>query len=187
MIKSVCVYCGSSPGNSPLFLNVAKQLGETLASTDIQLIYGGASIGVMGQVADTCMAYGGKVLGVIPDFLDKIEVSHDGLTELIKTKTMHERKTIMAERADSFIALPGGFGTLEELSEILTWNQLGLTSKPIGILNVNGYYDKLLEFFEDMLSHGFLKEQSLALFVVDDTVSGLLLKMENFESGKSNL
>jgi len=181
MIKSICVYCGSSGGNSPIFLEAAKQLGEALADQSIKLVYGGAKIGVMGQTANTCLAKGGEVLGVIPDFLSKVEISHEGLTELIKTETMHERKTLMAERSDGFIALPGGFGTLEELAEILTWNQLGLVNKPIGILNVNGYYDKLLAFFDDMLENGFLKKESLTLFVVDSTVDGLLLKMKDFE------
>lgn len=180
MIKSICVYCGSSSGNSAAFLETAMYLGKKLADQDIRLVYGGASIGVMGQTADACLANNGEVLGIIPKFLDKIEVSHNGLTELIKTDSMHERKTMMAEAADGFMALPGGFGTLEELSEILTWNQLGLVNKPIGILNVNGYYDKLISFFEDMLKHGFLKKESLKLFVVDTTVDGLLGKMKDF-------
>ncbi|MGL1887546.1 MAG: TIGR00730 family Rossman fold protein [Reichenbachiella sp.] len=185
-MKSICVYCGSSSGKDAVYLNTAIELGTALADRKIKLVYGGARIGVMGHVADSCLKKGGEVLGVIPEFLDKTEVSHSGLTELVMTKSMHERKTIMAERAEGFIALPGGFGTLEELAEILTWSQLGLISKPIGILNVAGYYDNLLAMFETMLDSGFIKSSNLALFEVDETVEGLLQKMEAFKIIKTS-
>lgn len=180
-MKSICVYCGSSLGRHEKYENAAFELGAQMAAQNLRLVYGGAQIGMMGAVANGCLDNGGKVTGVIPDFLDQVEITHDGVTELIKTTSMHERKTIMAERADAFIALPGGFGTLEEISEILTWAQLGLVNRPIGLLNIDGYYDHLLGLFRQMHREGFVKADHLTLFVVDHTVDGLLDKLKVFE------
>lgn len=180
-MKSICVYCGSSDGNDNIYKEAATLLGRLLAERQIQLVYGGAQIGIMGAVAQSCLDHGGKVLGVIPEFLDKVEITNHKVTELIQTKNMHERKTIMVDQSDGFIALPGGFGTLEELAEVLTWSQLGLIRKPIGILNINGFYDKLLELIQHMHQSGFVKEANLKLFVSDASVERLLEKMNNFK------
>jgi len=182
-MKSICVYCGSSLGKDVRYVEVATELGAALADRDIRLVYGGARIGIMGAVAQACLGVGGLVTGIIPAFLDQVEITNTDVTELIQTQNMHERKTIMVEKSDGFIALPGGFGTLEELAEVLTWAQLGLIKKPIGILNVNGFYDNLMSLFEHMLDEGFVKFANLNLFVSDDTVNGLLDKMEGFDSG----
>ena len=144
------------------------------------MVYGAAKIGVMGKVAQSALDKGGKVIGVIPEFLKLKEVVHLGLTELITNKNMHERKLTMQDISDGFITLPGGFGTLEELFEILTWSQLGLHQKPIGILNVNGFYDDLLQLLEHMVKRGFLKMENYDLLLVDTTVDGLLTKMREF-------
>jgi uncharacterized protein (TIGR00730 family) len=180
-LNAICVFCGSSDGNDMEVLKQAAVLGETLAKENISLVYGAAKIGVMGKVAQSSLDKGGKVIGVIPEFLKLKEVVHLGLTELITNKNMHERKMTMQEISDGFITLPGGFGTLEELFEILTWAQLGLHQKPIGILNVNGFYDSLLELLEHMVKRGFLKMENYELLLVDSTVDGLLAKMRSFE------
>lgn len=182
-MKSICVYCGSSIGNDNIYEKMAVKLGKTLAARGIRLIYGGAQIGIMGAVARACLDSGGEVTGVIPNFLDKVEITNKDVTELIQTQNMHERKTRMVEKSDGFIAMPGGFGTLEELAEVITWAQLGLIQKPIGILNVNGFYDKLLELIYHMHGAGFMKDANLKLFVHDATVDGLLEKMDHFEFG----
>lgn len=176
-LKAIAVFCGSSEGNDLQILSQAKTLGETLAERDITLVYGAAKIGVMGTVAEAALSAKGKVIGVIPDFLKLKEVVHLGLHELITTHTMHERKLKMHELSDGFIALPGGFGTFEELFEIITWAQLGLHQKPIGLLNSNGFYDDLLHMFDVMVTKGFLKIDNLDLLMVDTTVNGLLDKM----------
>jgi len=179
-LNAICVFCGSSEGNDIEVLNQAAILGETFAKENISLVYGAAKIGVMGKVAQSALDKGGKVIGVIPEFLKLKEVVHLGLTELITNKNMHERKLTMQDISDGFITLPGGFGTLEELFEILTWSQLGLHQKPIGILNVNGFYDDLLQLLEHMVKRGFLKMENYDLLLVDTTVDGLLTKMREF-------
>lgn len=181
-MKSICVYCGSSLGKDVRYVDAATELGTELANRDIRLVYGGARIGIMGAVAQACLSHGGAVTGIIPEFLDQVEITNTDVTELIQTKNMHERKTAMVENSDGFIALPGGFGTLEELAEILTWAQLGLVKKPIGILNINGFYEQLLGLFNHMHEEGFVKFSNLNLFVTDTTVQGLLQKMEDFDS-----
>lgn len=181
-LASICVFCGSSPGSDPDFKVVAKELGALLADQEITLVYGGAKIGIMGQVAEAALDNDGVVIGVIPEFLKTKEVVHTGLSELIVNKNMHERKMKMQELSDGFIALPGGFGTLEELFEILTWGQLGLHQKPIGLLNVNGYYDDLLRLFQTMVGKGLLKENHLRLLLVDTSAQGLLNKMRNYRA-----
>lgn len=180
-INSICVYCGSSPGNDPEIIDQAQQLGNLLAGREITLVYGAAKIGVMGAVAQGSLKKGGKVIGVIPEFLKIKEVVHTGLTELIVNETMHERKMKLQELSDGFITLPGGFGTMEELFEVLTWSQLALHQKPVGMLNVNGFYDDLLSALEKMVEKGFLKQENLDILLVDTSIEGLLDQMQNFK------
>lgn len=181
-LKSICVYCGSSSGNDQDIIDISQELGTVLAQEQITLVYGAAKIGVMGEVAQACLDNDGKVIGVIPEFLKRKEVVHTGLTELIVNKDMHERKMKMQELSDGFITLPGGYGTLEELFETLTWGQLGLHPKPIGVLNVNGYYDELLRLLKTMVSKGFLKQENYDLLLVATSVQGLLAKMSEFKA-----
>lgn len=157
-IKNICVYCGSSPGLNPAYARAATLLGRTLAERDIGLVYGGAAVGIMGVVADAAMANGGKAIGVIPKALAVKEVAHEGLNELHVVESMHERKAMMAELSDGFIALPGGWGTLEEIFEILTWAQLGFHRKPCGLLNVEAYYDDLIRFLENAFTQQFVND-----------------------------
>jgi len=180
-MKSVAVFCGASMSNDSLLNEAAYNFGEVLASEKIQLVYGGAKIGLMGNVASGVLSSGGKAIGVIPDFLTSKEVVHTNLSELIITETMHERKLKMHELSDGIVALPGGFGTLEELFEMLTWAQLGLHKKPIGILNINGFYDDLLSFIEVMIKKGVLKSSYKELLLVAETAVELLEKMNNFK------
>ena len=180
-IKSITVFCGSSEGNDSKVLQEASVLGRTLAVRDITLVYGAAKIGIMGKVAEAALNNGGQVIGVIPEFLKLKEVVHLGLTELITTENMHERKIKMNDLADAFIALPGGFGTLEELFEIITWAQLGLHQKPIGLLNVNGFYDDLLKLLENMVRKGFLKMNNYEMLLVETSVEGLLEKFRTYK------
>ena len=180
-LKSICVFCGSSEGNDTIIISQAEALGETLAKQNLTLIYGAAKIGIMGKIAQASLHKKGKVIGVIPEFLKLKEVVHFGLSELITTKNMHERKLKMHELSDGFITLPGGFGTFEELFEIITWAQLGLHQKPIGLLNINGFYDDLISMLDTMVAKGFLKMENLDLLIVDDTIEGLLTKMKGFK------
>lgn len=153
---SVCVYCGSRHGAKPAYTTAARALGTAIGARGWQLVYGGGIVGLMGEVANATLAAGGRVIGVIPESLKKLEVGHLGLHELHVVPTMHVRKQMMAERADAFIALPGGIGTLEELYEVWTWRQLGYHNQPIGLLNINGYYDHLLRFMDHSVAEGFL-------------------------------
>lgn len=180
-MKSIVVFCGSSDGNDKKVIDVAYDLGKTLAQKNMTLIYGAAKIGIMGKVAQGALDNKGTVVGIIPEFLKKKEVVHTNLSELIVTKNMHERKLLMHERSDGVMTLPGGFGTLEELFEMITWAQLGLHQKPIGILNVNGFYDDLLKMLQHMVAQGFLKQDNYDMLLVDDTIEGLLVKMNNYK------
>jgi uncharacterized protein (TIGR00730 family) len=180
-LTSIAVFCGSSEGNDTIIISQAIKLGETLAKENISLIYGASKIGVMGKVAQGVLEHKGKAIGVIPEFLKKKEVVHLGLHKLITTKNMHQRKLKMHDLSDGFIALPGGFGTLEELFEIITWAQLGLHQKPIGLLNTNGFYNYLIELLEKMAVKGFLKMENLELLIVDDNIESLLDKMKTFK------
>ena len=180
-LTSVAVFCGSSEGNDTIIISQAIKLGETLAKQNITLIYGASKIGVMGKVAQGVLEHKGKAIGVIPEFLKKKELVHLGLHKLITTKNMHQRKLKMHDLSDGFIALPGGFGTLEELFEIITWAQLGLHQKPIGLLNINGFYNDLIELLEKMTVKGFLKMENLELLIVDDNIESLLNKMKVFK------
>lgn len=181
-MKRITVFCGSSFGTEELFEKQAYLLGKKFAEKNIGLIYGGANVGLMGAVADGVIENGGEAIGVLPHFLKNKEIAHQNLTELILVETMHERKTKMNDLCDGVIALPGGFGTLEEFFEMLTWAQLGLHKKPIGILNVNGFYDSLIEFVRTMVVKGFLKEINEKMILVSDDIEKLLDLMENYEA-----
>jgi len=180
-MKSIVVFCGSSEGANAVYASNAYELGETFAKKNIQLVYGGAKIGIMGKVAEGTLTNGGKVIGVIPEFLTLKEVFHEGLTELIVTKNMQERKLKMHDISDGIIMLPGGFGTLEEFFEMLTWSQLGLHQYPIGILNTNGFYDHLLNMMQQMVTEGFVKNDHLNTILVDTNIENLLEKMEHYQ------
>lgn len=180
-LEKICVFCGSSEGNDLAITDAAKKLGEIFADRNITLVYGAAKIGLMGNIAKSVLDKKGKVIGIIPSFLKRKEVVHLGLTELITTENMHERKLKMQETSDGFIALPGGMGTLEELFEIITWLQLGLHQKPIGLLNVNGFYNDLIKMVETMVRKGFLSMDNYNLLLVDSDPEQLLQKMEEFK------
>lgn len=168
-LRSVCVYCGSSKGNRPDYLEGALSLGRLLAESRIRLVYGGGSIGLMGAMAGACLEAGGQVTGIIPHFLDRLEVGMEGLTTIEKTESMHERKQRMAEISDGFVVMPGGLGTLDETFEILTWRQLQLHDKPIVLLNIAGYWDLFVHLLEHQVNEGFVKPAHLDLFQVVDT------------------
>jgi uncharacterized protein (TIGR00730 family) len=173
-MQRICVYCGSSPGKNAVYSAVAEQLAAELVKHNVGLVYGGASIGIMGILADAVLARGGEVIGVIPQVLAEKEVLHPRLTELKIVHSMHERKALMAELADGFIALPGGLGTLEELFEILTWAQLGLHQKPCALLNVNHYYDTLIAFLEHALKEQFVSPKHRSLLLVEDNPGAVI-------------
>ena len=178
----ICVYCGSSSGKGGAYLAAAHELGRTMAELDNGLVYGGASIGVMGAVADAVLASGGEVIGVIPEVLARKEVAHYGLTDLKIVKSMHERKSLMEELSQGFIALPGGLGTLEELFEILTWSQLGLHQKPIGLLNIQGYFDQLIGFINHSVEQQFVKAEQRNMLLVDSQAELLLEQMATYKA-----
>ncbi|MDZ7735429.1 MAG: TIGR00730 family Rossman fold protein [Gammaproteobacteria bacterium] len=180
MFKRLCVYCGSRRGLSENHRRDAMRLGQLLAGNGITLIYGGGHVGMMGIIADATLAAGGDVIGVIPVSLQHKEVAHDGLTELHIVDDMHQRKALMAELADGFIAMPGGLGTLEELFEMLTWLQIGIHEKPVGLLNSNGYYDRLLDFLNQTVTEGYLNAGDLErLLKVSDKPEKLLKKLDS--------
>ena len=180
-INSLCIYCGSSSGRLEAYGSAACALAEALVSRNIRLVYGGAGIGIMGKVADHVLKLGGQAIGVIPKALAHKEVAHKNLTELHVTQSMHERKMLMAELADGFIALPGGIGTLEELFEIWTWAQLGIHTKPCGLLNVEGYYDSLIGFLDHVLAEQFVKKEHHALLIVETHPDTLLDRYVNYQ------
>jgi len=179
-MKNVTVFCGASTGDNAVYVRQAIHVGQTLAAQQIGLVYGAGKIGIMGAVADGVLAAGGTAVGVIPRFLCSKEIAHDGLTELILVDTMHERKAKMHELCDGIIALPGGFGTLEELFEMLTWAQLGLHKKPIALLNTAGYYDALVAMIQHMVDEGFLKTETQRMLIVGDDIGELLVKMREY-------
>lgn len=179
-MKSICVYCGSNFNGDPQLRKAIEDLAQTMAAQEITLVFGGGSVGVMGVMADEVLMRKGKAIGVIPQFLLDKEVGHKGLTEIIITENMHQRKQKMADLSDGFIIFPGGFGTLEEFFEVLTWLQLGLHSKAIGVLNVNGFYDPLFEQLDRMVEHRFLKQTNRDLVFNETDASILVSKMQNF-------
>jgi uncharacterized protein (TIGR00730 family) len=181
-MNRLCVFCGSSPGRDPAYLAVATELGTLLAKRGFGLVYGGASIGLMGALADAAQAAGGEVIGVIPRALVEWEVAHSGLAELRIVASMHERKALMAELSDGFIALPGGIGTLEELFEIWTWAQLGSHSKPCALLNALGFYDRLLGFLDFVMGEAFMRPIHRNMLLVGETPEGLLEKMAGYSA-----
>jgi uncharacterized protein (TIGR00730 family) len=176
-IHSVAVFCGSRPGSSPAFAEAARALGRGLAEADIRLVYGGGRIGLMGIMADAAVAAGGRVLGVIPDFLMRLEVAHEGLSELIVTDSMHSRKRLMAEEADAFVMLPGGLGTLDETIEIITWRQLHLHDKPILICDVNNSARPVLALIDAVIANGFARPDTRALYEAADGVDAVLARL----------
>ncbi|GIW06811.1 MAG: cytokinin riboside 5'-monophosphate phosphoribohydrolase [Dehalococcoidia bacterium] len=179
-MQALCVFCGSNAGTSPAFRRAAEHVGRTLADRGVTLVYGGGQVGLMGILADAALARGGRVVGVIPEPLAAKENAHSGLSELHLVSSMHERKALMMELADGFIALPGGFGTLEEFFEVLTWAQLGIHRKPCGLLNVNGYFEPLLAFIDAAVRSGFISDEHRRLVLEDTTIDGLLSKMEAY-------
>ncbi len=179
-MNRITVFCGSSFGTEDIYTRQATLLGQTLAKRNIELVYGGANVGLMGAVADGVLNKGGKVIGVLPHFLKSKEIAHQHLTELILVDSMHERKNKMNELCDGVIVLPGGFGTIEEFFEMLTWAQLGLHKKPIAILNIDGFYDSLSNLIQTMVDKGFLKEVNQQMLLINDNIDELLEKMENY-------
>ncbi len=180
-MKRVCIYCGSSPGDRPLYGEVARALGRRIAERGLGLVYGGGHVGLMGMIADAALAAGGEVIGVIPQRLVDAEVAHHGLSQLEVVQSMHERKARMAELADAFIALPGGFGTLDELFEILTWAQLGLHGKPCGLLDVERYFASLVAWADNAVAAGFVRPRHRALLMVDQDMDRLLDRLAAHE------
>ena len=180
-MKSVAVYCGSSSGNQPVYTQQAQEMGRELARRGLTLVYGGGCVGLMGAIADAVLAEGGRVIGVIPGFLADKELAHQGCTELHVVETMHQRKLLMADLADGFVAMPGGFGTLEELFEVLTWGQLGLHGKPTGLLNTEGFYDSLLALLDHMSSQAFLRSENRDQVLQNVNAAALLDAMAQYK------
>ncbi len=179
-MKSICVFCGSNPGNDPIYADAARAMGAEIARRGLVLVYGGGAVGLMGIVADAALAAGGEVHGIIPRALREKEVGHYGLTRLEVVETMHIRKARMAELSDGFIAMPGGIGTFEELFEIWTWGQLGIHDKPLAFLNVAGFYDPLAIFLDNTVEAGFLKQTHRAMAITDTQPATLLDRMEQY-------
>jgi uncharacterized protein (TIGR00730 family) len=179
MLRRICVFCGSSSGIRPIYQQAAQAVGQLLCRRGIELVYGGGRVGLMGIVADACLSEGGRVIGVIPQALADKEVAHTGLTELRIVGSMHERKTMMGDLSDAFVALPGGFGTWEEFFEVLTWAQLGIQRKACGMLNVDGYYDPLLQMADRALSEGFVREGHRDLLLSDADPERLLDRLSS--------
>jgi uncharacterized protein (TIGR00730 family) len=179
-MQSVCVFCGSNPGRQPVYMEAVRTLGQALAAENIDVVYGGAHVGTMGALADAVLQAGGRVIGVIPEQQVGEEVAHAGLTELHVVPSMHERKALMAELSEGFIALPGGLGTLEEFAEVVTWSQLGLHQKPTGLLNTANYYNALLQFLDHAVAERFLRADDRALVLAEGDVQSLLHSMRTW-------
>ena len=179
-MQRICVYCGSNSGTRDDYTDAALGLADVLVRHDLELVYGGSHKGIMGVIADRVLANGGQVHGVIPQMLVDKEIAHEGLTELHVVKSMHDRKSMMAALADGFVALPGGFGTLEELIEIVTWGQLQFHDKPVGVLNVLGYFDALLQFLDHAVTEGFLRPENRSMLLQDADAAALVQKFERF-------
>lgn len=179
-MKRICVFCGSNSGNDPLYSETAVTVGKFFAEQNIELVYGGGRVGLMGKIADTVMANGGKVIGIIPKGLSDREVAHQGLTELHIVDSMHTRKALMAELSDGFIALPGGVGTFEEFCEIVTWAQLGIHTKPCALMNVGGFYDAFITMFDYSMEQGFIRPQHRALVLVESEIEKIYSLMKDY-------
>jgi uncharacterized protein (TIGR00730 family) len=182
--KRICVFCASANGTAPEYLEAAQDLGRKIAEAQIGLVFGGATVGLMGAVADAALAAGGEVIGIIPDIIMDREIGHKGVTELHVVKTMHERKALMSEKSDAFVALPGGFGTLEEFIEIVTWAQLSIHSKPCVLVNINGYYDGLLAFLDHAVEQGLIQPKNRRLVQVADNAAKVLEIVEQSWNAK---
>ncbi len=180
-MDAVCVYCGASPGNDPKYAQLAASFGQTLARRQLRLVYGGGNVGLMGELANAALKEGGQVTGVIPERLWEKEVGHRGLTDMFVVPSMHARKARMVELSDAFVALPGGFGTLDELFEVLTWQQIGYHHKPVGLLNFNGYFDALLAFARHANQEGFVRAVHLESLIVDTDIDSLLDRLAKAE------
>jgi uncharacterized protein (TIGR00730 family) len=180
-MKRICVFCGSSGGSRPEYRAAAEEMGKELVRRDIELVYGGGKVGLMGALADSVLSAGGRAIGVIPEHLMAREVGHKSLTKLHVVRSMHERKALMADLSDAFVAMPGGFGTLEEFCEVLTWSQLGLHAKPCGLLNVLGFYSPLLEMFDHAVQEKFLKIENRSLLLARNSVGELLEALERWQ------
>ncbi|GAB3202662.1 uncharacterized protein (TIGR00730 family) [Pontibacter aydingkolensis] len=185
-MKSIGVFCGANAGINDVYSKAAAKLGELMAEQGVELVYGGGNVGLMGVIADAILASGGTGIGVIPQSLVDREVAHTGLQELVVVETMHERKAIMAARSDAFIAMPGGFGTFDEICEIITWNQLGIIKKPVAFLNTNGYWDKFLEMVEHTVAEGFVKYDQRENLIIEDNPEVLLQKIRAYADATSD-
>ncbi len=185
-MKSIGVFCGANSGLNADYSKASSELGQLMAQQSIALVYGGGNVGLMGVIADAILAENGKVIGVIPQSLVDREVAHQGLTELHVVQTMHERKALMAARSDAFIAMPGGFGTFDEICEIITWNQLGIIKKPVAFYNINGYYDKFLEMIDHTVSEGFVKYDQRENLIVESDPEVLLKKLRSYADATSD-
>ena len=179
-MKSITVFCGSSMGIDPVYSETASKVGKVLAEKKMKIVYGGTKIGLMGKLANAALEHNGEVIGVIPEFLTEKELAHDNLTQLILVESMHERKIRMHELSDAVIALPGGFGTMDEFFEMLTWGQLNLHRKPMALLNVNGYYKSLQDLADNMISEGFLKKENKDMMMFSDNIEEILERFENY-------
>ncbi|WP_162053629.1 LOG family protein [Pontibacter pamirensis] len=185
-MKSIGVFCGANHGKGHVYQNAAATLGSLMAAQNIALVFGGGKVGLMGTIADAVLAGGGQAIGVIPQSLVDREVAHTGLTELHVVQTMHERKALMASRSDAFIAMPGGFGTLDEVNEIITWNQLGIIRKPVAFYNVNGYYNKFIEMIDHAVAEGFIKPAYRNSLIVEEDAATLLRKVVSYADATSD-
>jgi len=183
-MKKVAVFCGSSVGFNEIYKNEAIKLGEFFTENNISMVYGGGKIGMMGVIADSMLKMDGEVIGVIPGLLRHEEVAHNQISEMIVTKTMSERKIVISKLVDAYIALPGGFGTLDEIFEALTLNQLGIEQKPVGVLNTNGFFNPLIQQLDIMVKEGYLKESNKEMLIISETVEGLISKMKNYKIPK---
>lgn len=180
-MKSICVFCGSSMGNKEIYKSKSRELGEAFLKNKTSLIYGGANVGLMGIIADTVLEGGGEAIGIMPNHLVKKEVAHLGLTKMYITESMQERKVLMAKMSEAFIAMPGGLGTLDELAEMLTYNQLRIHDKPIGLLNIEGYFDHLLKFLDHAVEEKYVREEHRKNIIVDDNIDALFEKLNNYK------
>lgn len=185
-MRSIGIFCGANHGTNPVYREAAAALGQLMGKQSIALVYGGGNVGLMGTIADAVLAEGGKAVGVIPQSLLDREVAHKGLTELHVVQTMHERKAMMAARSDAFIAMPGGFGTFDEICEIITWNQLGIIRKPVAFFNVNGYWDKFLEMVDHTVTEGFVKYDQRENLIVEEDAEVLLQKIRSYSDATSD-
>ena len=185
-MERICVFCGSSKGNDPVYKDTANILAKEIVKNNLTMVYGGGSIGIMGVLADKILSMNGKVIGIIPKFLYDLEVGHDNVTELIIVESMHERKQKMAGISDGFLALPGGFGTLEEMSEILTWIQLKLIQKPIGLLNINGFFNHFIMMLENMVQEGFLKQDNRNILLDSDNPLEIIEQLKSAPAFEDN-